>query len=90
MVISQLVVVIYTNLCITIWNWFNDFVIKGNNDSSKEKNGTIKYMDTNFSSTLFTINFNNMGIYKISYINKQKEAIPYFQVEMYVQGISMH
>jgi hypothetical protein len=47
-------------------DWFEDFVIKGNNDESKEKNGSLVFFAANAKDTLATINFFNLGIFRLS------------------------
>ncbi len=64
----------FPNLRITIsevsaksWiDWHNDFVIQGNNDESKEKNGTLTFLAPNLKDVLATITFYNLGIFNIA------------------------
>ncbi len=44
--------------------WMDAFVIKGNNDDSKHKNGSLTYLDPTRSKELLTINFECIGIFK--------------------------
>lgn len=62
----------FTNLRVTVseeyahdfWAWHEDFVIEGNNDESKHKNGSLTYLDPTRSKELLTINFECIGISK--------------------------
>ena len=45
--------------------WFDDFVIKGNNDESKEKNGSISLLAPDLSEELMRIDLFNVGIFEI-------------------------
>lgn len=42
--------------------WFEDFVIKGNNDESKEKTGTIVYLGPDLKTELGRVVLHNVGI----------------------------
>ncbi len=46
-------------------DWFEDFVIKGNNDESKEKNGSISLLSPNLTEELMRIDLFNLGIFEI-------------------------
>lgn len=50
----------------TWYDWHADFVIKGNNDESKEKNGSLVLLSPNRQTELARINFFNLGIFKIA------------------------
>jgi phage tail-like protein len=47
------------------FDWFDDFVIKGNNDESKEKNGSISFLSANLADELLRIDLFNLGIFMI-------------------------
>ena len=42
--------------------WFEDFVVKGNNDESKEKTGTIVYLGPDLKTELGRVVLHNVGI----------------------------
>jgi phage tail-like protein len=46
--------------------WHEDFVIKGNNDEGREKNGVLEFLSPNRQDVIFTVKFFNLGIFKIS------------------------
>ncbi len=46
-------------------DWFEDFVVKGNNDESKEKNGSISLLAADLTEELMRIDFFNVGIFSI-------------------------
>ena len=46
-------------------DWFEDFVIKGNNDDSKEKSGAIVFLSPNRQSELGRITLHNLGIFAL-------------------------
>jgi hypothetical protein len=63
----------FPNLAVTLaeaaaatWQaWFDDFVLKGNNDDSKEKSGAIIFLATDLKSELARVNLYNVGIFAL-------------------------
>lgn len=53
-------------------NWFDGFVVKGNNDESFEKGGTLIFLSPNRQTQLAKITFHNLGIFKLE--NDKAEA----------------
>ncbi|MBI3857961.1 MAG: phage tail protein [Planctomycetes bacterium] len=49
----------------TWYDWHEDFVIKGNNDETKEKNGTLEFLSPNGQDVLARIYFFNLGIFYV-------------------------
>jgi hypothetical protein len=47
------------------FEWFDDFVIKGNNDDSKERNGSLTCLSADLATELLRIDFFNLGIFRI-------------------------
>ena len=47
------------------FEWFEDFVIKGNNDDSREKNGSLACLSADQATDLLRIDFFNLGIFRI-------------------------
>jgi hypothetical protein len=48
-----------------LYDWFEDFVVKGNNLNSSEKMGTIEYFAPTSAKAYFTLNCKNLGIFAI-------------------------
>ena len=63
----------FPNLSITLaesaaatWmEWFDDFVVKGNNGDDREKSGSLIFLSPNLQAELGRVNFFNLGIFKI-------------------------
>jgi phage tail-like protein len=63
----------FPNLCVTLpassadsWSaWFDDFVVKGNDDESKERNGKLTYLSTDLKTTLGELSFFDLGIFRL-------------------------
>ena len=45
--------------------WFRSFVIDGNSSPMNEKTGTLSFLAPNLSTVLATINFQNLGIFRL-------------------------
>jgi hypothetical protein len=49
------------------FDWFDDFVVKGNNDESREKSGSLSLLSANLADELMRIDFSNLGIFSIAH-----------------------
>ena len=49
----------------SVHDWFEQFVIEGNNDDSQEKGGTLEYLTPDLKTVLFTLKFRNLGIFEL-------------------------
>ncbi len=47
------------------FDWFDDFVVKGHNDESREKSGSLSLLSANLAEELMRIEFFNLGIFSI-------------------------
>ncbi len=70
--------------------WHEDFVIKGNNDSSQEKEGTLEFLSANLKDVIFTLKFRGLGIFRISAFRTGTEAASAsaLEVHMYCEEMS--
>jgi hypothetical protein len=85
----------FPNLTITIaeshaqsWiDWADDFIIKGNNGQSAEKDGSIVFMSPNQKDELGTIELKSCGISSIDLDKREAnaEAIAKVKIELYVE-----
>jgi hypothetical protein len=55
-------------------DWHDDFVIKGNNGESNEKNGSLAFLSPNRTTELGRINFFNLGIFRLAF--DESDAAP--------------
>jgi hypothetical protein len=71
-------------------DWHENFVIKGNNNDSKEKNGSLTLLSTNRQTEFAKIEFFNMGIFRIQPDKAQANAdqIKRLTVELYVEKMT--
>jgi len=49
----------------SVENWFESFVIHGENDDSKEKSGELTFLTGDRQTALFTLHFNHLGIFEL-------------------------
>ena len=68
------------------YDWFEDFVIAGNNDDSKEKGGTLEYLGTDLK-TVFTIKFRNLGIFELMPVVDAGDTLPRLLAAMYCESM---
>ena len=67
--------------------WHEEFVINGSNG---EKNGTLDYLAPNLGQTLFTIQFENLGIFRLTpeKVEAGSEQIRRVKAEMYCEAMT--
>jgi len=46
-------------------SWFDDFVVKGNNDASKERSGKLSFLAPDRKAVLGEVSFFNLGIFRL-------------------------
>ena len=72
------------------YEWFHDFVILGKNSASREKNGSLEFLTPNMGSTLFSLQFNHLGIDQITPAsNLRGSDIRKVIVKMHWKGIRL-
>jgi tail tube protein gp19 len=50
----------------TWWDWYNDFVVNGQNDDQREKNGAIVFLGPDMKAELGRIKLLNCGIFRLA------------------------
>jgi hypothetical protein len=72
------------------FDWHNNFVILGQNGDDQEKGGTLEFLTSDLKTTLFTITFAHLGIFKISPdgVESGSENIRRVKVEMYCETMT--
>jgi hypothetical protein len=71
-------------------DWYETFVIKGNNNDSKEKNGSLTLLSPDRKTEFAKIEFFNMGIFRIQPDKAQANAdqIKRLTIELYVEKMT--
>lgn len=72
-----------------LYDWHDDFVIKGNNGDDREKAGTLEYLDNDLVTPLFTVSFRGLGIFKLGLdkLEGGKEGLRRVKAEMYCEDV---
>lgn len=50
----------------SVYDWLEDFVVQGNNGDEAEKTGSLEFLSPNLSTTLFELEFKQLGIFEIA------------------------
>jgi len=71
------------------YKWHEDFVIYGRNGQDQEKQGILEYLTPDLSTVLFTLNFAQLGVFKVApdKVEAAGESIRRVKVEMYCEDI---
>jgi hypothetical protein len=90
--IPNLVITMPESHASEFFKWHESFVIKGENGDNKEKGGTLEYLTSDLKTVLFTINFEHLGIFKISpdSVESGSENIRRVKVEMYCENMKFN
>ncbi|MGC4069465.1 MAG: phage tail protein [Polyangiaceae bacterium] len=88
----------YSNLVLTLpearaeefFKWYDDFVIKGNNDDAKEKSATLEYLSANLQQQYFQLSFKHVGIFRIEPVSAEPngDAIRRVRVHLYFEDLA--
>jgi len=71
------------------YKWFENFVIKGVSGDDQEKTGHLDYLSNDLTQTLFTLNFQHLGVFKITQdkMDSGSDSIARVKVEMYCESM---
>jgi phage tail-like protein len=85
--VPNLVITTAESHALPIYQWHEDFVIKGNNGDAAEKGGTLEFLTPNLQEVLFTLTFAHLGVFKITpdKVESGAEGIRRVKVEMYCE-----
>lgn len=89
----------FPNLVITLpetdagpfYQWFDDFVVKGNAGDDKERPGFLELLSPDMKTVLLRVNFSHLGIFSFSPMRREANAdsIARVKVEMYCEQITI-
>lgn len=71
-----------------LYQWFENFVLKGNNADNMEKTGTLEYFDPTLKEVLFKLTFDHLGIFKLTrdMSGVASGGLAYDKAEMYMEN----
>jgi phage tail-like protein len=72
-----------------IYKWEKKFIIEGNCTDDDEKTGTLEFLTPDLRTTLFTIDFFHLGLFKVTpdKLDALSEGIRRVKAEMYVEDM---
>jgi len=89
----------FPNLVVTLpeidagpfFDWFDDFVVKGNAGDDKERAGFLELLSPDLKTVLLRVNFSHLGIFSFSPMKQETnaESIKRVKVEMYCEQITI-
>lgn len=87
--VPNLVITLAESHAEPFYGWHESFVIKGQNDQSKEKSGSLEYLAPDLKTVLFTLTFKNLGVFKVAPDKMEAggEGVRRVKAEMYCEDI---
>ncbi len=87
----------YPNLTISMplsgaqsWiEWHQNFVIKGSNDDSQEKDGTLSFLSADQKEELAKVTLHHAGIFRLERDFSSDSGTPLVKVELYVESMEI-
>ena len=70
-----------------VYDWFDKFVIQGENSDAQEKTGTLIFLTSDMHTPLFTIRFNNLGIFDLMPVPGETGSVAQHMAAMYCESI---
>lgn len=69
------------------YQWYDEFVCRGNSTPDKEKAGHLEYLASDCTTVLFILQFQNLGIVKFTpdKLDSSSDRIRYVKIEMYCE-----
>ena len=73
----------------SVYDWFEDFVIAGNNADANEKGGTLEYLTPDLQTILFSLKFSNLGVFEVMpvVVTAGSDTVPRLLVGMYCESM---
>ena len=69
--------------------WFEDFVIAGNNDDEREREGYIEYQDPMLGDPLAVLHLRHLGIYRVADEPSPRAGLRRVQVDLYCERMEL-
>jgi len=75
----------------SVYDWFEKFVIEGNNGDAQERGGTLEYLSSDLATTLFTLKLRNLGIFELMPVaaNAGGSSLPRLLAAMYCESMEL-
>lgn len=74
-----------------LYDWLDDFIIKGNNGPDRERNGSLVFLDQSLKGELIGLAMRGLGILRVSDEPQAQgaEAVARVKVELYCEGMEL-
>jgi hypothetical protein len=73
-----------------LYDWLEDFVVKGNNSSEKERTGTLEFLAPNLKDVILAVGFRGLGIVRVTQSTAASaEQVSRLQVELYCEEMEL-
>jgi hypothetical protein len=74
------------------FDWFESFVVKGNNEDKKEKNGSISFLAANLADELLRLDLFNLGIFRIGpdKAEANSDRVTTVTAQLYCERMELH
>jgi hypothetical protein len=69
--------------------WFEEFVIQGNNDDDQERDGAITYLDSMLSDPLAVLQLRHLGIYRVAEEPPVEKGPRRVRVDLYCERMEL-
>src|SRR5215470_1961705 len=73
--VSNLVITLADSSAADFYDWNQSFLIEGNNGQNEEKHGALEFRTSDLKEVLFTLHFNNLGIFRLAPVKASGEAV---------------
>ena len=89
--VSDLVFWLPESALASVAPWFEDFVMKGNNESTKERTASLAYLDPSLKDELLRLEFDGVGIHRISPERQEDSAgvVALVKIETYCESVAL-
>jgi len=91
-------IIVFTPLATTeLFNWQEDFIVRGNNDDTKRKQGTLTHLIRSQTVSeliptvpTFVLTFRKLGISRLAFIRYKSANLPFWRAEMDMERIEIN
>ena len=73
------------------YDWFDDFIVKGNNSPGNERNGSLVFLDQSLQVPIIGVAMQGLGILRVSEEREAQgsDAIARVNVELYCEAMEL-
>jgi len=89
--VSDVVFTVAASEASLFYEWFDDFIIKGNDSPANERNGLLVFLDATLKEPLIGVAMQGLGILRVSDVREAQgaDAIARVKVELYCEAMEL-